>query len=176
MHRIECVKSVLKCLARNTLPAVVKPNWNQRKHSKALRLKLKGVTEDGERNVLSGEQYKVKKNHKTELSRPRKAKLAAQIKHDNRCNAKRAVIREGYRSSEAAQRSKKHSDKPCLDGVFFFGVIQCLDSQKSEQKCKHYILVERVKHRAAVYKVKRNFRNQTENQKPYCIFAEIRSM
>lgn len=107
MHRIECVKSVLKCLARNTLPAVVKPNWNQRKHSKALRLKLKGVTEDGERNVLSGEQYKVKKNHKTELSRPRKAKLAAQIKHDNRCNAKRAVIREGYRSSEAAQRSKK---------------------------------------------------------------------
>ena len=176
MSRVKSIANVLEPFGMISLPAVVKPNWNQRKHSKALRLKLKGVTEDGERNVLSGEQYKVKKNHKTELSRPREAKLAAQIKHDNRCNAKSAVIREGYRSYEAAQRSKKHSDKPCLDGVFFFGVIQCLDSQKSEQKCKHYILVERVKHRAAVYKVKRNFRNQTENQKPYCVFAEIRSM
>ena len=99
MHRIECVKSVLKCLARNTLPAVVKPDWDKGKNGKALGLQLEGVTADGERNVLSGEQYKVKKNHKNELSRPCERKLSAKIKHDNRCNAKRAVIREGYRSS-----------------------------------------------------------------------------
>lgn len=56
----------------------------QRKHSKALRLKHEGVTEGGEGNVLAGEQYKVKKNHKAEPSRPREAKLAAQMDGEGR--------------------------------------------------------------------------------------------
>ena len=60
--------------------------------------------------------------------------------------------------------------------MLLFGVIQRLDGKKAKQQGKHDVLVIRIENGGAVDQIERNLRDQSEDQQPHRVIAEVGCM
>ena len=161
MRRVKQIICDLYRLAVKTLPAVVKPNENQRQNRKTLLRKSK---------AHAIKQHEINKPQREKLQDSALCRAAAeQIKGKQGQNSCAGIIDPC--DIGGGKRGGKH--RATQNGGFSLGRFKPLkrpNAAKPENNSPDDILPVGVKHRAADKQVKRHLRNEGEQRKPEQIF------
>lgn len=68
MGRVKRITEILKCLAAESLPSLIKPYWNQRQKREALLDDLQFKTKHGNCIVVTAQQFYVQDVHAQKLT------------------------------------------------------------------------------------------------------------
>ena len=176
MGGVEPVKRVLEDLAVRAFFAVIEANGDHCEYAESLNREEESVPCKGKVEALTLEKDDEEKNERQKLKESAEFHVAENVERDHNEYTHRIVVNESNRADKKEECDLEQAEYAGLCFKILFEFVDFADRKQAKKQGEHHILMERKEKSARRHQIEGNLGYKTEDEKPFCIFFEIRGV
>ena len=176
MDGIEPVKRVLEDLAVRAFFAVIEANGDHCEYAESLNREEESVPCKGKFESESLEEDDEEQNERQKLKESAEFHVAENVKRDHNEYAHCTVVNESDRADNEEECDLEQAEYAGLYFKILFEFVDLADRKQAEQQGEHHVLMEWEEKSARRHQIEGDLGYKTEDEKPFCIFFEIRGV